>query len=245
MTGTRGPTVTASGWRRVTLDWPAAQTTLLDARGAIDALAHRRDSLEREIVAMLPDLAVDGAGRPAALPARGRHADRRRAVRRDRRLRAVRPSRAADELHRPGPLGEHDRPAAPARVDHEDRLRARPAAAGRGRLALPHSPEHRQGAHRPPAEPAARSDRGRVVSPSDGCTAPGRGSRPAPSAARSSRSPPPANSPASAGRSPKSSDRSDPTSPIPSAGSVAARQRAGNPRPNYEQPAPRAGHARS
>ena len=27
---------------------------MLDARGAIDALAHRRDSLEREIVAMLP-----------------------------------------------------------------------------------------------------------------------------------------------------------------------------------------------
>ena len=36
-----------------------------------------------------------------------------------------------------------------------------------------------------------------------------------------------------------------PTSPIPSAGSVAARQRAGNPRANYEQPAPQAGHARS
>jgi transposase len=38
----------------VTLDWPAAQATLLDARGAIDVLAHRRDQLEREIVAMLP-----------------------------------------------------------------------------------------------------------------------------------------------------------------------------------------------
>jgi transposase len=38
----------------VTLDWAAAQATLLDARGAIDALAHRRDALEREIVAMLP-----------------------------------------------------------------------------------------------------------------------------------------------------------------------------------------------
>jgi transposase len=37
----------------VTLDWPAAHTTLLDARGAIDALCHRRDGLEREIVAML------------------------------------------------------------------------------------------------------------------------------------------------------------------------------------------------
>jgi transposase len=38
----------------IELDWPAAQATLLDARGAIDALAHRRDQLEREIVAMLP-----------------------------------------------------------------------------------------------------------------------------------------------------------------------------------------------
>jgi transposase len=38
----------------VTLDWPAAQTTLLDCRGAIDALTHRRDQLEREIIALLP-----------------------------------------------------------------------------------------------------------------------------------------------------------------------------------------------
>jgi transposase len=38
----------------ITLDWPAAHTTLLDARGAIDALGHRRDQLEREIVALLP-----------------------------------------------------------------------------------------------------------------------------------------------------------------------------------------------
>ncbi len=36
------------------LDWAAAQATLLDARGAIDALHHRREQLEREIVAMLP-----------------------------------------------------------------------------------------------------------------------------------------------------------------------------------------------
>jgi transposase len=38
----------------VALDWPAAQATLLDAHGAIDALVHRRDQLEREIVALLP-----------------------------------------------------------------------------------------------------------------------------------------------------------------------------------------------
>src|SRR5664279_3062537 len=38
----------------IELDWPAAHTTMLDARGAIDALCHRRDQLEREIVALLP-----------------------------------------------------------------------------------------------------------------------------------------------------------------------------------------------
>ncbi|HEY2439144.1 MAG TPA: IS110 family transposase [Solirubrobacteraceae bacterium] len=38
----------------VVLEWPAAHATLLDVRGAIDALAHRRDELERQIVATLP-----------------------------------------------------------------------------------------------------------------------------------------------------------------------------------------------
>jgi transposase len=38
----------------VELEWPAAQATLLDVRGAIDALAVRRDGLERQIVGLLP-----------------------------------------------------------------------------------------------------------------------------------------------------------------------------------------------
>jgi hypothetical protein len=95
----------------VTLEWPAAQATLLDARGAVDALAHRRDGLEREIVAMLPNSPWVVAGRPVAVPARGRHAARR------------------------------------------------------GELALPLAPERRPRAHRPPAQPAARGDRGLLVSP--------------------------------------------------------------------------------
>jgi transposase len=39
---------------QVALEWPAAQATLLDAQGAIDVLVHRRDQLEREIVALVP-----------------------------------------------------------------------------------------------------------------------------------------------------------------------------------------------
>jgi transposase len=38
----------------ITLAQPAAQATFLDARGAVDALVHRREALEREIIALLP-----------------------------------------------------------------------------------------------------------------------------------------------------------------------------------------------
>jgi len=42
--------------------------TLIDARGAIDALVHRRDQLEREILALLPDSPWAGqTGRPRCL----------------------------------------------------------------------------------------------------------------------------------------------------------------------------------
>jgi transposase len=38
----------------ITLQWPAAQSTLQDVKGAIDALVHRREGLEREILVLLP-----------------------------------------------------------------------------------------------------------------------------------------------------------------------------------------------
>jgi transposase len=38
----------------ITLAQPAAQATLVDSRGAVDALVHRREALEREIIALLP-----------------------------------------------------------------------------------------------------------------------------------------------------------------------------------------------
>ena len=227
----------------VTLDWPAAQTTLLDCRGAIDALTHRREQLEREIIALLPTLAMAGAGRAVALPARHRHADRRRAVRRDRRLRTIRPSRAADELRRPRPERVEHRPAAPARRDHQDRLQPRQATARRGGLALPRPPEHRQGA-RATAKTASHPKRSRSPGqPNDACTEPGRGSRHARNAARSSPSPPPANSPASAGQSPASNETSTTHNLIPSTGPVAARHARGTRDRSYEQPAPTPGLA--
>ena len=38
----------------IAFPWPAAQTTLQDAIGAVDALEHRRGQLEHEIIALLP-----------------------------------------------------------------------------------------------------------------------------------------------------------------------------------------------
>ncbi|MCA1699219.1 MAG: IS110 family transposase, partial [Actinobacteria bacterium] len=40
--------------KTIELDHPAAQATLADCLGAVDALCHRRDQLERQIVALLP-----------------------------------------------------------------------------------------------------------------------------------------------------------------------------------------------
>jgi transposase len=73
----------------VTLPYAAAQATLLDASGAIDALAHRRDGLQREIVAMVPGSpwAVQVGRlrclRPAASPAPPHTAASRRPATRD------------------------------------------------------------------------------------------------------------------------------------------------------------------
>ena len=92
---------TASAWTaahrawlsKVELGERAAQATLLDYLGAIDALVIRRDGAREDDRRARPALAVGRAGREAALPARHRHALRGRAVRRDRRLRPLRAAR--------------------------------------------------------------------------------------------------------------------------------------------------------
>jgi transposase len=135
----------------ITLAQPAAQATLLDARGAVDALVHRREQLEREIVALLP-------GSPWSV-----QSSRLRCMRGLDTLSAVglgaevgdfasfrKPAQLmmTYELPRAGPLRDQHRPAAQARVDHQDRLHARPPAAGRSSLALPQTPADRNHAHR-------------------------------------------------------------------------------------------------
>jgi transposase len=142
----------------VMLDWPAAQTTLQDAKGAIDALCHRREQLEREILWLLPTA-------PWTV-----QAGRLRCLRGIDTLTAVglcaeigdfaRFAKAGQLMSYVGLVSrrEHHRRAAPPRVDHEDGVRARTTAADRSRMALPLPPERRPCSHRSPAGPARRGD---------------------------------------------------------------------------------------
>ena len=147
---------------RVELGEPAAQATLTDYRGAIEALLHRRADFERQIEALIPASPWQ-RGRPAAVPARHRHAVGGRALRRDRRLRPLRQRRPARELRRARPLRALKRRATPPRVDHQDRLAPRPAATRRGRLALPRPAPPRTHARATPAGPTGRRDRDQLV----------------------------------------------------------------------------------
>ena len=177
-TGARGPSAIAPGWRRSSSAGRRRRRRCSTPCGAIDALVHRRDALEREIVALLPDSPWQPQVAPAALPARHRHAHRGRAVRRDRRLRALRPRRAADELPRPGPL----RVTRPANSAGSGRS-PRPAPAHARRLLVEAAwhyrtrPRDRQGA-RPSARPANPPKRSRSPGArNNACTAPGPGSK--------------------------------------------------------------------
>ena len=197
--------------------------------GAVDALVHRRDALEREIVALLPDSpwqpqvarlrCLRGIDTLTAAGLCAEIGDFERFARAEQLMSYV---GLVPSEHTTGEQRRLGR-------DHQDRLRPRPPAARRGRLALPHPTARsaRRSPTRQAGQPAA-GDRDRLERPA----APAPHLEPArsraPSAARSSPSPPPANSPASAGRSPASNNRSPPTH-IPSAGSVAARHTRGEP----------------
>ena len=146
----------------VTLGWPAAQATMLDARGAIDALAHRRDQLEREIAAMLP-------GSPWAV-----QVARLRCLRGIDTLSAVglcaeigdfeRFARAEQLMSYVGLVPCESTTGQSRRLGAITKTGSRHARRllGRGRLALPPPAARRQDARRPPRRPARRSDRDRL-----------------------------------------------------------------------------------
>ena len=101
-----------------------------------EVLLTRRDRLDK----LLLEQSTQGSWAPnrctVALPARGRHADRGRARRRDRRHHRVQTSQAAGKLPRPRAVRTLVGDQAPPGRDHEGRQRARPPAARRGWSAL-------------------------------------------------------------------------------------------------------------
>ena len=211
----------------IELGWPAAQSTLADCCGAVDALVHRRDQLEREIVAMLPTSpwqvqvgrlrCLRGIDTLTAAGLCAEIGDFERFARAEQLMSYV------GLVPSENTTGESRRLGAITKTGsgHARRLLVEAAWHYRKRPIIGKTLTARHDGQ--PVEALASPG-----APSSASTAPGRGSSSAPSAARSSPSPPPASWPASPGPSPASNSR-PPHNAIPSAGSVAARHARGEP----------------
>ena len=131
----------------------ASQLTIADYLHSHDVLLARRDRIEAE----LEQLAASSPWTIAIARLRCLRgidtAIRARAVRRGRRVRSLRTPRQPELLSRDRPIGEHHRPAAPPRRDHQGRLHPRPQTADRGRLPLPAPAGDRPSARAPPTRP--------------------------------------------------------------------------------------------
>ena len=221
----------------IDLGHDAAQATLIDQVGAVDALCHRREQLEREIVARLADSPWQAE------------------IGRLRCLRGIDTLTAAGLC---AEIGDFERFARAEQLMHyvglvpsehttgdQRRLGAitKTGSAHARRLLVEAAWHYRKqppSARRwPPARTVRTPTRSRSPgAPNSAYTAPGSDSNSAPSAAPSSPSPPPANSPASAGRSPPAPNSShNRTARRP--GRWRPGTRAGNPRNTYQQPAPK------
>ena len=229
----------------IDLGQPAAQTTMLDAHGAIDALIYRRDAARARDRRAAARLAVGDPGQPVALSARHRHPVGGRLVRRGRRLRALRTRRAADELRRPGAqrvdtTGHSRRQGAITKTGsgHARRLLVEAAWNYRGHPGSAKPLTDRQ------RRPARRSDRDRLSAQRrlhrTWATPRSRNTSGAPS----SPSPSPANSPASVGpraHRARPVTRTTTEHPVGWAGGGPATR--GESATGYEQPAPQQGLA--
>jgi hypothetical protein len=143
----------------VTLEWPAAQATLLDA------LTHRREQLEQGIVAMIPDSpwsvqvgrlrCLRGIDTLTAVGLCAEIGDFERFARAEQLMSYIGLVPCENTTGQQRRLGSITKTGSGSR----------PPAAGRGSLALPHPTERRPRAERPPRAPATGGDRGRVERP--------------------------------------------------------------------------------
>jgi len=87
--------------RSLAFDDTCSRATFIDYLSGVEMLLARRAALWAALEQAIPDRLSRSDDRPAALLSRGRHADRGRARRRDRRHHRVQTSQAARELSRP------------------------------------------------------------------------------------------------------------------------------------------------
>ena len=180
------------------LAFDTAYDTMLATAGAAGP-ARRRDHRDGRGQRVHP------GGDPVGVSARGGDADRVRVGRRDRRLAPV--DRSLDR-RLPG-SGAHRvllRGLPLAGVDHQDRQRARPPPADRGRLAPPPALPRRAGAAAPPGRGRPGRPRPRTARQPAPARPLGRASMPATSCPWSPTPRSPASWPAGAGRWPCSTD---------------------------------------
>jgi len=145
-------------------DEPALELAYLDALASVDGLMARRAVLEQHLAPRDERGAVAGR-RAAACLSWDRHADRARARLRDRRLHTLRARSGTIGLARAGAEHLPKRRAHQPGCDHEDRLAACPAAARRGRLALPAPTTRRPSAAKPPGRPTRGDPADRLARP--------------------------------------------------------------------------------
>jgi transposase len=170
-------------WLRSQALGGGAQATLLDYLGAIDTLELRRDQLERTITEFVPS---------------SPHAQTVARLRCPRGIDTLSAVGLAVEIgdferfDRPGKLMSYlglvpsessTGPDSPARIDHQDRLQARPPVARRSGLALPQDPRPRRHPATSSGRPARERDRDLLAGttpPASPLAPPGRRARQAP-----------------------------------------------------------------
>jgi transposase len=103
--------------RRLDFDDLASATTFADYLAAVDAIEQRRDTVEATLAELAPESPWADDRPPALLP-RHRHARGGRALRRDRRLRPLRPPAPTRGLPGPGALRTDLRREASPGPDH-------------------------------------------------------------------------------------------------------------------------------
>ena len=179
---------------------------------------------------------VARAGRPAALPARHRHADRARARRRDRRLRPLQDRRGVHGLRRPGALRAFLAASSRRQGSITKVGNAMSAGCWSRPPGQPPAPDRRLRTRAPPSAAKTPPSSSAPGAASSASTSAGSGWPAAANRTRRSSSPAPASSPASSGRSRPNNHSATPEPPTSRAWSSGCARPHGEPSKLYAAP---------